>query len=90
MTSGITGQDGLSPSKFLQKRARIVVTMDMPGFALRSMFRSDGGTDAVRDCLSFAGIDKPDMTFVGCASTISAEQRANWLGTLKQLGSDGK
>lgn len=87
--SGITGDDGFFSSRHTRKRARVVVTMEMPGFALRSMLQSGASAGQARRSLSFPGVEEQGLMIMGCVRSVSAAQRTEWLCTLRQLGVDG-
>lgn len=62
------------------RSAHLVITMDMPAFALRSELRH---SDAV---LSLPGITAVDPVLIGCVARISPEQRRHWLDIMRRHG----
>ncbi len=66
------------------RKAHVIVTMDMPAFAYRSMLRPG----ATRKSLAFSipGVIPEDPVLIGCVSTITSEQRRQWLETVRGYG----
>lgn len=67
-----------------QRRAQLVVTMDIPAFVWRSTLRP--GTAHASPAISLAGIVADDPVLIGSVSHISAEQRRAWLETVRACG----
>jgi Putative NADPH-quinone reductase (modulator of drug activity B) len=64
------------------RKAHVVVTMDMPAFAYRSILRGPERSPM----LAVPGIDVEAPVLIGCVSSISLEQRHAWLKTLSEYG----
>lgn len=65
------------------RAARIVVTMDMPAFMLRSKFRDTS------DAFALPGVLAREATFIGAVASISAEARKQWLDAVRNFGLHG-
>jgi len=70
------------------RTARIVVTMEMPAFAHRSICRDENTSDVARS-LSLRDVAADQPTFIGSVHMISPERRAHWLRTLHASGIRG-
>lgn len=66
------------------RRAHVIVTMDMPAFAYRSLLRPDAPKKPL--ALSIPGVIPDDPVLIGCVSTISLEQRRQWLDAMRDYG----
>lgn len=66
------------------RRAHLIVTMDMPAFAYRSMLRPGAPKKAL--ALSIPGVVPDEPVLIGCVTTITAEQRRQWLETVRGYG----
>jgi putative NADPH-quinone reductase len=64
------------------RKAHVVVTMDMPAFAYRSILRGPERSPM----LAVPGIEVEEPVLIGCVSSISLEQRRAWLKTLSDYG----
>jgi putative NADPH-quinone reductase len=64
------------------RRAHVVITMDMPAFAYRSILRGPERSPM----FAVPGIEAEEPVLVGCVSSISLEQRRAWLQTLRDYG----
>jgi putative NADPH-quinone reductase len=64
------------------RKAHVVVTMDMPAFAYRSILRGPERSPM----LAVPGIEAEEPVLIGCVSSISADQRREWLKTLRDYG----
>lgn len=69
-------------SRVAARKAHIVVTMDMPAFAYRSLLR-DSETPSM---LALADIVADEPVLIGGVSTITLEQRRGWLRRLRHYG----
>nr|WP_243846437.1 NAD(P)H-dependent oxidoreductase [Rhizomicrobium palustre] len=64
------------------RKAHVVITMDMPGFAYRPMMR--GGQRPLM--LDIPGIIAEEPVLIGCASSIAAASRQEWLSAMRDFG----
>jgi putative NADPH-quinone reductase len=69
-------------SRVAPRKAHIIVTMDMPAFAYRSILR---GADSA-PMLAVPGIAAEEPVLIGCVSSITLEQRRAWLSNLRHYG----
>jgi putative NADPH-quinone reductase len=77
-----------APSSIRRDRpARLIVTMEMPAFAHRSLCRRDA-SDLER-ALSLAGTAAREPTFIGSVGSLGAEQRGEWLREMRASGAQG-
>jgi putative NADPH-quinone reductase len=60
--------------------------MEMPAFAHRAMFCSNGRQVAPTAALALPGVKTIRPTFIGCVNAISPEQRRHWLESMHRLG----
>jgi putative NADPH-quinone reductase len=67
-----------------RRRAHIIVTMEMPAFAYRSMLRP--GTSKMTTDLALPGVLPDEPVLIGCVNTITREQRRRWLETVRGYG----
>ncbi len=65
-------------------RIQTVVTMEMPAFAHRSMFRDTAMLS--RNRIALPGLTIAAPTFIGSVRVISDEKRTAWLGELRTRG----
>ena len=74
------------PEKLLKgKSARIVVTMGMPGPLYEWFFRAHSLKSLERNVLRFVGVSPVRRSIVGMVEG-SAERRAKWLASMRELG----
>ncbi len=66
------------------RKAHVIVTMDMPAFAYRSMLRPGAPKKGL--ALSIPGVIPEEPVLIGCVATITAEQRRQWLETVHGYG----
>jgi putative NADPH-quinone reductase len=66
------------------RRAHVIVTMEMPAFAYRSLLRPDSPRRA--NDLTIPGVVPDEPVLIGCVNTITREQRRLWLETVRQYG----
>lgn len=74
----------LGGSEAPPRHAHLIVTMDMPAFAYRSMLRP--GTPTKAPALHIPGIVADEPALIGCVSSISSEQRRQWIETVRGYG----
>ena len=78
------------PEKLLAGRsARLIVTMGMPGFFYRLVYRAHSLKSFERNILKFVGIKPVGKTVIGGVAG-SAESRTRWLGKVRALGRDAR
>lgn len=83
-------RSGRWPKKLLEGRsARIVVTMGMPAPIYKWFYRAHSLRSFKRNILEFVGFRRVRSTVIGGVATLSAAQRATWLKSLHDLGSEG-
>jgi len=70
--------------------ARIVITMGMPGFIYRLVFRAHGLKNLERNILGFVGFGPIRSTLFGMVEAASAEKRAGWLKKMERLGREAR
>jgi putative NADPH-quinone reductase len=66
------------------RKAHIIVTMDMPAFAYRSMLRPGATKPGL--ALSIPGLLPEEPVLIGCVTSITQEQRRQWLETIRGYG----
>jgi putative NADPH-quinone reductase len=77
------------PEKLLKgKSARIIVTMGMPAFFYRLVYRAHSLKSFRRNILNFVGIKPVRMTVIGAVEG-DAGKRQRWLGAIRVLGAKG-
>ncbi len=79
------GARSLSPGLWKGKSARLVVTMGMPAFVYNWYFGAHSVKSLKRNILNFVGISPVRASIVGMVEG-SAESRADWLETVRELG----
>jgi putative NADPH-quinone reductase len=80
---------GHYPQKLLKGRsARIVVTMGMPAFFYRLVYRAHSLKSLERNILRFVGIGPVAETIIGLVES-SATNREDWLKKMEDLGRGG-
>ncbi len=67
-----------------ERRAQMVVTMDMPAFAWRSMLRP--GASNTSPALLLPGVVPDEPVLIGSVSSIGDEQRRAWLDNIYACG----
>lgn len=88
---GAEYQGSRMPKKLLVgKSARIVVTMGMPAFVYRWLFRAHSLKSLTRNILSFCGIAPIRSSLIGNIEGMTDRQRMAWLDELRGLGMLGK
>lgn len=68
----------------MRRRAHVIVTMDMPAFAYRSLLRKGAPKNA--NGLSIPGVIVEEPVMIGCVRTITQDQRRGWLETARECG----
>ncbi len=66
------------------RKAHVIITMDMPAFAYRSLLRPDASRKSL--ALSIPGVIPDDPVLIGCVTSISQEQRLQWLEAMRDYG----
>jgi putative NADPH-quinone reductase len=75
------------PKKLLRgKSARIIVTMGMPAFFYRLVYRAHSLKSLEHNILGFCGIRPVRATLVGMVEGMSQARRQAWLGRMERLG----
>ncbi|MBD2847583.1 NAD(P)H-dependent oxidoreductase [Paenibacillus sp. IB182496] len=83
--------DSVLWDKLLQgKSARLIVTMDTPGWYNRLFYKQAGHIVMKRNILGFCGIKPVRITSLGPVRGSSDTRRARWLEQVKLLGRAGK
>lgn len=66
--------------------AELIVTMDMPPWVYRWIYRRPGTNAVKRGTLGYAGVRTMDVTTLGPIEDSSLEQRQEWLADVRDLG----
>jgi putative NADPH-quinone reductase len=75
------------PKKLLRgKTCRLIVTMGMPAFAYRLVFRAHSLKSLQRNMLAFCGIKPTGATLFGGVEGAKERRRAKWLARVRDLG----
>ncbi|MGD8743507.1 MAG: NAD(P)H-dependent oxidoreductase, partial [Granulosicoccaceae bacterium] len=83
------GREGKFWKKLLKgKSARIIVTMGMPAFAYRWIFRAHSLKSLEKNILKFCGIKPVRESLIGNVDG-SARHRERWLKKMEELGKAG-
>lgn len=72
------------------KSARIVVTMGMPAFAYRWIYRAHGVKSLKRNILAFSGIKPVHTSLIGMIESPKSAAREKWLRRMEQFGRDAR
>lgn len=83
------GARTLSPGLWKGKSARLVVTMGMPAFVYNWYFGAHSVKSLKRNILNFVGVAPVRSSIVGMVEG-SADSRAEWLDTMRQLGAKAR
>jgi putative NADPH-quinone reductase len=79
------------PRKLLKGRsARIIVTMGMPAFFYRWVYRAHSLKSLARNILAFTGVHPVRASLVGMVEGMSQRQRERWLARAAALGRKGE
>lgn len=82
-------RDGKLPEKLLKGRsARLVVTMGMPAFFYKLVYRAHSVKSLERNVLNFVGIAPVTCTIFGLAGADEESRRA-WLDQMESIGARG-
>jgi putative NADPH-quinone reductase len=84
-----TAGPGIRP-KFKGKSARLIVTMGMPAFVYRLVFRAHGVRNIISGVLGFAGFGPVRATMLGAVESIAPDQQKLRLDRAHMLGRDGR
>ncbi|WP_090507872.1 NAD(P)H-dependent oxidoreductase [Natronorubrum sediminis] len=68
------------------KTAELIVTMDMPPWVYRWVYRQPGTNALKRATLGYAGIETTRVTEIGPIEDSSLEERNEWLADVEELG----
>jgi len=68
------------------KTARIITTLDQPGWYYRLAFGRPSVNQLRKSTLQFCGVSPVRVTYLGIVRTSSAEKRAEWLDRIRRLG----
>lgn len=63
------------------RKAHLIVTMEMPAFAYRSLLRAGKAAG-----LAIPGVVAQEPVLIGCVNTIAREQRRAWLEMIRRYG----
>jgi putative NADPH-quinone reductase len=77
-------------SKLKGKSARLIVSMGMPSFVYRLIFRAHGVRNIVSGVLGFAGFGPVHTTMLGAVESVGAAQQKARLDRVRLLGRDGR
>lgn len=81
-------EKGLPEKRLAGRSARIVVTMGMPAFFYRLVYRAHSLKSLERNILNFVGIKSVEKTVIGQVEA-DADERRRWLDEMRRLGSQG-
>ncbi|NQX41643.1 Putative NADPH-quinone reductase (modulator of drug activity B) [Pedobacter steynii] len=68
------------------KTARIITTLDQPGWYYRLMYGRPSVNQLKKSTLEFCGIKPVKVTYVGIIKTATPEQRQKWINQIFNLG----
>lgn len=68
------------------KTARIITTLDQPGWYYRLMYGRPSVNQLKKSTLEFCGIKPVKVTYVGIIKTSTPEQRQKWISQIYNLG----
>ncbi|EON76034.1 NAD(P)H dehydrogenase (quinone) [Lunatimonas lonarensis] len=68
------------------KSARIITTLDQPGWIYRLLFGRPSVNQLKKSTLQYCGVNPVNVTYVGIVRTSNAKKRDNWLKKAKRLG----
>lgn len=84
------GNDARDPCAGVARRsAHLVVTMAMPAFAHRSIFRAKRGTSSPQVSISLPGVEADELSLIGSVDAISQALRVEWLRRIGRVASHG-
>lgn len=68
------------------KTARIITTLDQPGWYYRLMFGRPSVNQLKKSTLEFCGVKPVKLTYVGIIKTANPEKRQHWINQIYNLG----
>ncbi|MDR6784411.1 NAD(P)H dehydrogenase (quinone) [Pedobacter africanus] len=68
------------------KTARIITTLDQPGWYYRLMYGRPSVNQLKKSTLEFCGIKPVKVTYVGIVKTATPEKRQKWINQIYNLG----
>lgn len=68
------------------KSARIITTLDQPGWIYRLFFGRPSVNQLRKSTLQFCGVNPVGVTYVGIIRTSTVQKRKQWLGEIERLG----
>ncbi|MCX8523620.1 NAD(P)H-dependent oxidoreductase [Chryseobacterium formosus] len=72
------------------KSARIITTLDQPGWIYRLLFGRPSVNQLKKSTLQFCGINPVKVTYIGIVKTSDEKMRAKWLNEIRILGQNNK
>ncbi|MFY1047335.1 NAD(P)H-dependent oxidoreductase [Chryseobacterium sp. GP-SGM7] len=72
------------------KSARIITTLDQPGWIYRLLFGRPSVNQLKKSTLQFCGINPVKVTYIGVIKTSDEKTRTKWLDKIKSLGKKNK
>jgi putative NADPH-quinone reductase len=84
------GDDPFARKGLAGRSARLVVTMGMPAFVYRWVFRAHSVKSLERNVLGFVGIAPVHETLIGLVEGIDPKAPAQWFATMRRLGAAGE
>lgn len=72
------------------KSARIITTLDQPGWIYRLLFGRPSVNQLKKSTLQFCGINHVKVTYIGIVKTSDEKMRAKWLNEIRILGQNNK
>jgi putative NADPH-quinone reductase len=79
---------GLPEKRLKGRSARVVVTMGMPAFFYRLVYRAHSLKSLERNILNFVGIKPVEKSVIGGVEA-DADERQRWLDEMRNLGRQG-
>ena len=68
------------------KTARIITTLDQPGWYYRLMFGRPSTNQLKKAVLEFCGVKPVRITYIGIVKGSTSEVRAKWIANIERLG----
>ncbi|GAA0878364.1 NAD(P)H-dependent oxidoreductase [Algoriphagus jejuensis] len=68
------------------KSARIITTLDQPGWIYRLMFGRPSVNQLKKSTLEFCGVSPVKVSYIGIVKTSDEKMRDSWLGKMEKLG----
>jgi putative NADPH-quinone reductase len=72
------------------KTARLIVTMDTPGWYYSLFYKRPGHNSMKKGILEFCGIKPVKITALGPVKSSGEQQRRKWITTIERLGQEQK